>query len=125
MDIIKNRIILKKSYEVIADLNTSAISDLTEEEAEFSKDNLAASMTGWVVEILGEEASEAKDELRKFMRSTLECEVLPGTEVVSESDYTYLTFCWVSPTGKRVRFAYSGASSSIQVVAPSYTATIE
>lgn len=125
MEIIKNKILLKKSYEVIADLDTSVISNLTEEEAEYSKDNLAAVMYGWVVKTLGEEASESKDELRKFMRSTLDCEVLPGTEVVNEPNYTHLTFGWTSSTGKRIRFAYNGATSSIQIVAPSFTATIE
>lgn len=126
MEVIKNKIRLNKSYEVIADLDTSAISNLTEEEAEYSKDNLAASMQGWVVKVLGEEAKGAEEELLKIMRSTLDCEVLPNTEVVHESNYTHLIFGWISPTGKRVRFTYTGSPvSSIQVVAPSYTATIE
>lgn len=125
MEVIKNKIVLEKSYEVIADLDTSAISNLTEEEAEYSKDNLAASMQGWIVEVLGEEARGAEEDLLKIMRSTLDCEVLPGTEVTSKSDYTNLTFGWVSSTGKRIRFTYNGSVSSIQVVAPSYVATIE
>lgn len=125
MEVIKNKIILERSYEVIADLDTSAISNLTEEEAEYSKDSLAASMQGWVVKALGEEAEGAEEDLLKIMRSTLDCEVLPGTEVTSKSDYTNLTFGWVSSTGKRIRFTYNGSVSSIQVVAPSYVATIE
>ena len=125
MEIIKNKITLKKTYEVIADLNTFAISDLTEEEAEYSKDNLASSICGWVVKVLGEEATGAEGELLKIMRSTLDCEVLPNTEVVNEPNFTHLTFGWVSPTGKKIRFTYTGSTSSIQVLAPSYIATIE
>lgn len=125
MEIIKNKITLKKTYEVIADLDTSAISNLTEEEAEYSKDNLATGMYDWVVKILGEEAEGAEKELYKIMRSTLDCEVLPNTEIINEPNYAHLTFGWVSPTGKKIRFVYTGAKSSIQVVAPSYTATIE
>lgn len=125
MKIIKNKIELKKDYEVIADLDTSAISNLTEEEAEYSKDNLATGMCDWVVKILGEEAKGAEKELYKIMRSTLDCEVLPNTEIMSDSNYTHLTFGWASPTGKKIRFGYTEAGSSIQVVATSYTATIE
>ena len=124
MEIIKNKISLKKTYEVIADLDTSAISNLTEEEAEYSKDNLAIGMYDWVVKILGEEAKGAEKELYKIVRSTLDCEVLPNTEIINEPNYTHLTFGWVSPTGKKIRFV-TGAESSIQVVAPFYTATIE
>lgn len=125
MEIIKNKITLKKTYEVIADLDTSAISNLTEEEAEYSKDNLATGMYDWVVKILGEEAEGAEKELYKIMRSTLDCEVLPNTEIINEPNYAHLAFGWASPTGKKIRFVYTGAESSIQVVAPSYTATIE
>lgn len=125
MEIIKNKIQLKKSYEAIADLDTSAISNLTEEEAEYSKDNLVASMYGWVVKVLGEESKGAEEELHKILQSTLDCEVLPDTEIVSESNYTHLTFGWGSPTGKRIRFTYTGSVTSIQVVTPAYTATIK
>lgn len=125
MDIIKNRMILKKSYEVIADLDTSAIFNLTEDEAECSKDNLATGMYDWVVKILGEEVEGAEKELYKIIRSTLDCEVLPNTEIVNDPNHPHLIFGWKSPTGKQIRFVYTGTETSLQVVAPSYTATIE
>lgn len=125
MEIIKNKIQLKKTYEVIADLDTSAISSLTEEEAEYSKDNIAEGICGWVMGVLGNESKGYEKELFKIMRSTLDCEVLPGTEVGKGSNYTHLTFGWTSSTGKKIRFAYNEATSSIQIVAPSFTATIE
>lgn len=125
MEVVKNKFRLKRSYEVIADLDTSAISNLTEEEAEYSKDNLAEGICGWVMGVLGKEAKGSEKELFKIMRSTLDCEVLPSTEVGKEPNYTHLTFGWTSSTGKRIRFAYNEATSSIQIVAPFFTVTIE
>lgn len=125
MEVIKNKLNLKRSYEVIADLDTSAITNLTEDEAEYSKDNLATSMCDWIVKILGEEAEGAEKVLYKILRSILDCEVLPNTEIVNDPNHPHLIFGWESPTGKKIRFVYKEAETFIQVVAPFYTATIE